>query len=274
MPPLACSVRDCRQPLIRQPTRWACANGHSFDIARRGYVNLLQPQDRRSDIAGDAPDAVRARARLADAGVGSTLQADIIAHALTCTAGIAQPVIVELGCGTGHLLRALAAATPSRRIGIDLSTAAIDIAAPHDRDTVWVVANADRRLPLLDASVDLVLSVHARRNPGEVARVLRAGRHAIVAVPADDDLIELRHLTQGQRLERDRVDALVAEYEPAFRVMSRTTSRVRQHVEGAGVRDLSRMTYRGVRHREAERLATVDGLDVTMASDVVVFGKR
>ena len=83
-------------------------------------------------------------------------------------------------------------------------TAAIERAARHFPDRIWVVANADRRLPLLDRSVDLALSIYGRRNPAEVARVLAAAGYLLVAVPAADDLIELRELVQGRRFERDR----------------------------------------------------------------------
>ena len=61
-PPLSCPVRDCGLALAAN-ARWApertfsCPAGHTFDIARRGYVNLLQPQDRKSSAAGDAREA-------------------------------------------------------------------------------------------------------------------------------------------------------------------------------------------------------------------------
>ena len=44
---LACSVRGCGRPLEKNDRALVCARGHSYDIARSGYVNLLQPQDRR-----------------------------------------------------------------------------------------------------------------------------------------------------------------------------------------------------------------------------------
>ncbi|MGH9695411.1 MAG: putative RNA methyltransferase, partial [Bryobacteraceae bacterium] len=46
-----------------------CARRHSFDIARSGYINLLQPQDRRSKQPGDTKAAIAARRRLHDRGV-------------------------------------------------------------------------------------------------------------------------------------------------------------------------------------------------------------
>ena len=66
---LLCPVRDCRLPLARAERRLTCPNTHSFDVARSGYINLLQPQDRRSKRPGDTPAAVQSRRRLHDLGV-------------------------------------------------------------------------------------------------------------------------------------------------------------------------------------------------------------
>ena len=45
---LRCTVRGCALPLARAADRWACASAHSFDVSRHGYVNLLQPQDKKA----------------------------------------------------------------------------------------------------------------------------------------------------------------------------------------------------------------------------------
>ena len=66
---LICPVRDCRLALAREEKRLGCPQGHSFDVARSGYINLLQPQERRSKQPGDTPTAVEARQRLHDQGV-------------------------------------------------------------------------------------------------------------------------------------------------------------------------------------------------------------
>ena len=76
---LACTVRGCAEPLKVDANRLVCAHGHAFDLARTGYANLLQPQDRKSVDAGDSRDAVAARRRLADAGVGAPLRDAIAA---------------------------------------------------------------------------------------------------------------------------------------------------------------------------------------------------
>jgi 23S rRNA (guanine745-N1)-methyltransferase len=156
-------------------------------------------------------------------------------------------------------------------IGIDLSTAAIEHAARYFPDRTWVVANADRRLPLLDGSIEVVLSLYGRRNPPEVARVLVPTGYLLVAVPAADDLIELRELVQGQRLERDRAAIVLAEHEPLFEPIDRSVVQETRELDRDAVLNLLRGTYRGVRRGDAERVAALTRMHVTLASELVVL---
>jgi 23S rRNA (guanine745-N1)-methyltransferase len=268
--PLACTVADCGQPLTRAGRTWTCPKGHAFDIARRGYVNLLQPQDRRSRHPGDTTEAVAARARLGVAGVGRHLIESLVER-IAAFDLLAEAVAVDLGCGTGEMLVALTGAQPVRGIGIDISAAAIDHAAGHGPAVTWVVANADRRLPLLDQGVDLVLSVHGRRNPAECTRVLRPEGLLLVAVPAPDDLIELRTLVQGVAVERSRVDDVLAEHADDFVLHDRFAARERRRLDRPALLDLLRSTYRGARASATEAVSTLTTLHVTLASDVVVL---
>jgi 23S rRNA (guanine745-N1)-methyltransferase len=266
---LACTVRGCGRPLERQARVLACAAGHTFDIARRGYVNLLQPQDRRSRSAGDSADALDARSALLDAGIGRAALDAIVER--TRSLPLEEPVIVDLGSGSGELLAALAASRPSVAIGIDLSAAAAERAARRFPDLTWVVANADRRLPIVDGGADLVVSLHARRNPSESARILRPSGHLIVAVPAADDLIELRALVGGSALPRERGDAVHAEHAPFFTLVDTTLVRVRHDLTRAQLLSALRGTYRGARRSAAPRLESLEAGSVTMATVVRVY---
>ena len=275
-PPLACTVRACGRPLRATDRRLSCDAGHSFDVARSGYVSLLQPQDRRSPSPGDSKEAVAARARLLHAGVGRAAIDAIVQAGLKAAGDVDGPLVaVDLGCGSGELLGALTAA---RRdvcgVGIDLSTAAVDAAARRFPDQTWVVANADRRLPLLDASVHVVLSLNGRRHPEECARVLAPRGSVVVAVPAADDLIELRAQVQGEGVPRERADAVVAEHAERFDVVERLAVRTRHRLEGDALRDLLRGTYRGARASVAGRVEALDALDVTVASELLVLSPR
>jgi 23S rRNA (guanine745-N1)-methyltransferase len=258
---------------MRRDRRFACPAGHSYDVARSGYVNLLQPQDRRSAAAGDSREALDARESLLASGVGRT-PIDALTTQIRSLHLADQAVVVDLGCGSGDALAALTARDTIVGIGIDLSTAAIERASRRFPDRTWVVANADRRLPLLDRSVDVVVSLHARRNPSEVARVLHESGHLLVAVPAADDLIELRELVQGQRVERDRSEVVLAEHDTLFELVERSVVRETQDLDRDGLVRVLTGTYRGVRHGLADRVAALTRMTVTLASEILLFRLR
>jgi 23S rRNA (guanine745-N1)-methyltransferase len=236
-------------------------------------VNLLQPQDRRSPDAGDSKAAVAARARLLGSGVGrSMVDAFVVRAAALDTRQ--NPLVCDLGCGSGDVLGTLATQRSVAGVGIDLSVAAIDDAAHRFPQLTWVVANADRRLPLLAESVNVVLSLHARRNPIECARVVAAGGFLLVAVPAPDDLVELRERIQGKPVLRDRGAALIAEHERLFTVVDRHVVRTRQHLGREQLIDVLHGTYRGIRAAAAAKVETLGDLDVTLASDLCLFQRK
>jgi 23S rRNA (guanine745-N1)-methyltransferase len=265
-------VRACGLPLVRETGRLACPRGHAYDIARSGYVNLLQPQDRRSLAAGDAKGVVQARADLIAAGVGRAL--------IERVAELAGPrvdsgdVAIDLGCGTGDALAALADRCRVSAVGIDLSATAADLAARRFPGVCWVVANADRRLPLVDESVAIALSLHGRRNAPECARVLGPRGQLIVTVPAGDDLVELRTAVHGRAVDRSRERSVRADYDEAFTLVERLS--VREHITllPDALRALLRVTYRGARSSAAPHLDALASLDVTLASDIYVFKRR
>jgi 23S rRNA (guanine745-N1)-methyltransferase len=291
VPPLLCTVRACRRPLIRGRRAFRCDRGHSFDIARDGYVNLLQPQDRRSRRAGDPREAVEARAALLHDGIGAgNMRAIVSAAALALPR--TSPIAVDLGSGSGEVLRTLAELRPICGIGIDLSTAAaahsarsVTLTQPPaltsqtsavavvsiSSELIWVVANADRVLPLADGSVDLIMSVQGRRNPAECRRILAECGRLLVSVPAPDDLVELRQAVQGAGTHRDRSEDLIRTHEPWFRVVELQRIEEKHVLEHEALLNLLRATYRGTRASMADSVTALTSLEVTLASDVVLF---
>ena len=278
-PPLACTVRGCGEPLERHGRTFGCGRGHVFDIAKRGYVNLLQPQDRKSLTSGDSKSAVEARARLLAAGAGRGVFDVFVDRAdgiLAAMAGGGRPasVVIDLGSGAGDVLGELAGRRAIAGVGIDLSVAAAEYASRRFPSITWVVANADRRLPLRSGTVDLVLSAHARRNPAECARVLSPGGTLLVAVPAEDDLIELREALHGTAVAYDRGEALVAEHQAAFTLHDRSTARERRPLDRDALLDVLRATYRGARRSAAAQADALTSIDVTFASELFLFRRR
>jgi 23S rRNA (guanine745-N1)-methyltransferase len=215
-----------------------------------------------------------ARERILAAGIGATNLDAIVAQAAALLASRRDGIVVDLGCGTGEALERTVVATGGwHGVGIDISVDAIERASRRVPASTWVVANADRRLPLVDASIALALSLNARRNAAECARVLIPGGYLLVAVPAPDDLIELRALVQGEGIARERADAVVHEHASFFTLVTRDTVREQHALQTAALRDLLAGTYRGAR-RSQQRHDELNALDVTLAADVLTFAKR
>ena len=231
-----------------------CPRGHSFDIARSGYINLLQPQERRAKHPGDTADAVAARRRLHDRGVTEPLRL-AIAEAMAATP---NDVVLDAGCGDGFYLGALNRETGFDAHGIDISITAVDAAARRYPGCEWVVANADRVVPYADQSFSIILSITARMNPGEFRRVLRDHGRLLIAVPAPDDLIELR----GSG--RDRVARTLDTFAHGFTLIDKCRASTCADLNASAVHDVLSSIYRPRQPRPAEAMRVTFSLDLLL----------
>ena len=250
MPQLLCTVRTCHLPLTREERRVVCPRGHAFDIARSGYINLLQPQQRRSRNPGDSAEAVAARRRFLDRG-----HAEPLLVAIRAMLPDAREIL-DAGCGEGHYLGSL-----GRGCGVDISTAAIELAARRYPQCEWIVANADRFIPYADASFDLVLSITGRMNADEFRRVIRDDGFLLVAVSAPEDLIELR----GRG--RDRAERTIETFSD-FELIKRERATTVAELTGEEVMDLRSAVYRPGRAGEGARHHTTS---ITLSLELLLF---
>jgi 23S rRNA (guanine745-N1)-methyltransferase len=240
--------------LVREPRRLLCPRGHSFDVARSGYINLLQPQDRRSRQPGDTAAAIAGRRRLHDGGVTEPLL-HAIAEMVAASPGDA---VLDAGCGEGFYLGTLARETGFDAHGVDISIPAVDAAARRYPGCQWTVANADRFLPYADRSFSIVLSITARMNAGEFRRVLRDDGRLVVALPAPEDLVELRGAG------RDRVARTVEAFADGFTLADRRRVATAADLDAAAVDDVLHSIYRPMRSQPAEAMRVTFSLDLLL----------
>jgi 23S rRNA (guanine745-N1)-methyltransferase len=251
---LLCPVRNCHLPLARDERRLLCARGHSFDVARSGYINLLQPQERRSKHPGDTPATLQARRRLHDQGVTAPLL-----HAIAeIIAASPSDIVLDAGCGEGFYLATLASRAGFTAHGIDISVPAIDAAARRYPGCEWIVANADRFVPYADRSFSIVLSITARMNASEFRRVLLDDGRLLVALPAPDDLIELRGAG------RDRVARTIETFAPHFTLVDHRRVTTTADLDAAAVHDVLLLIYRPMRSQPVEAMRVTFSLDLLL----------
>lgn len=251
---LLCPVRDCREPLLRDNHRIYCGRGHSFDVARSGYINLLQPQDRRSKEPGDTAAAVAARRRLHDRGITAPLLAGISQF----VAPSANDIVLDAGCGDGYYLGSLAGQIGFDGHGVDISVPAVEAAARRYKNCQWVVANADRIIPYVDQSFTLVMSITARMNAPEFRRVLRNVGRLLVAIPAPDDFIELR----GDG--RDRADRTIETFVQEFTLVDRRRVTTSADLDAGAVDDVLHSIYRPMQATPMQAMRLTFSLDLLL----------
>jgi 23S rRNA (guanine745-N1)-methyltransferase len=266
---LRCTVRGCGEILSRTGRALRCPRGHSFDMARSGYINLLGPQDRRSPRAGDSAAAVQARRRMTERGSEEWILREILA----VVDGLAspRPVILDVGCGEGFHLGSISSLREVEACGVDLSVPAIHLASRRYVLPLWVVANADRFLPFDDQSFDLVLSITARLPLPEIWRVLRPEGRLLVAVAGNDDLKELRQEILGSSTEANRGHRVMGQVDESLKLLRRWEGRSSMTADPEALRDIAAMTYRGGRAGRESRLAAIGSLELTASREFLLF---
>lgn len=183
--PVSARCPHCGEPLTEAERTFSCPSGHQFDRAREGYVNLLVGGRLPGGPKGDDDAMVRARRTVFDAGLYST-----IVEAVAEAVGAASAVL-DAGCGEGAYLAAACERAGASGWGVDISKAAVRLAARRHPGLRFAVASV-YRLPFADGSFDAVIDVFSPRPYDELLRVVRPGGRAVVVTPGPDHLHQLK----------------------------------------------------------------------------------
>lgn len=230
---LCCPV--CFQPLDPCGNVYRCENGHSFDVARQGYLNLLMVQQKRSLQPGDTREQVLSRRSFLDGGFYAPIAAALCQLAQDhCCSG---PVL-DVGCGEGYYSTRLAKALDAELTGLDISKEAVRCAAARYKDARWLCASA-AHLPVADGSAGLVTSLFALTVAGEFHRVLRPDGAFIQVLAAEDHLLGLKNIIYPELTHKEKNTAPAV---PGFRLIESRSLRFDFHVAGAQVQNLLSMT--------------------------------
>lgn len=231
LPLLRCP--HCAGPLDDRDGAVRCPSGHSFDVARQGYLSLLPPGGGTSTADGAA--MVQAREQFLGAGHYDAVS-EAVSDAVATAVGSGP--VVDVGAGTGHHLARVLDRVGGPGLALDLSKHAARRAARAHPRIGSVVADAWRALPVRDGTAGAVLSVFAPRSPAEAARVLVPGGRLVLATPTTDHLRELvaaHGLVTVDPDKQDRLDRQLAGWrlvarEPVHRTLALSGADVRAAV--------------------------------------------
>jgi 23S rRNA (guanine745-N1)-methyltransferase len=227
----------CGAGLARADGVVRCGMGHSFDLARQGYLSLLA-----GDAAhrGDSADMVAARERFLAGG-----HFDRLAEALAAAVEAAGPPprrIVDLGAGAGWYLAGLLDRLPAAAgLALDVSKPALRRAARAHPRMAAVACDVWQRLPLGDGVATAVLNVFAPRNPSETARVLRADGLAAVVTPVRHHLGELVEPLGLIGVEERKDERLAEQLAPDLEIVDTRRLEWRLSLDRSAARDAVEM---------------------------------
>ena len=193
----ACPI--CQENLALIESSLKCNNRHSFDLAKFGYVNLA-PQIKQS--ANYDKENFQNRQQILEAGFYQAIL-EGISH-LLATKPSAKTVL-DIGCGEGFYSRKLQEVHPDKTFyAFDISKDSVQIAAKSEPNWAvnWFVGDL-ARLPIKDASMDILLDIFSPANYGEFRRVLSKDGILIKVIPTENHLKEIRQMVQDQLTKKD-----------------------------------------------------------------------
>lgn len=192
----------CHQVITQHGKQFSCINNHSFDVSNQGTLHLVKAHTHKE--RGDSKLQIEARNQFLKSHAY-----DAILNAVnTVLQDLSFLNLADCGCGEAYYTQALAQNFPTKQFyGFDLSKEALKLAKKQS-NLQYVVANI-KDIPLMDHSVDLVLSMFAPLYLEEVKRILTPGATLIVVSPASHHLLELKQALYEKVIlneVKDRVD--------------------------------------------------------------------
>ena len=190
---LICSV--CTKPLKKEARRYLCENGHSFDAAKEGYVNLLRT-NKSGDLMGDDKLSARSRRDFLNKGYYSALK-DALCEIFADKKGN----VLDICCGEGYYTSALGQNTSLKMFGFDISREMVRLAAKRGNGTYFVANMA--AILVADASMDHAIHLFAPFQEKSFSRVLKPGGYLYSVVPGRYHLWELKQTLYDTPYEND-----------------------------------------------------------------------
>ena len=259
----------CAAPFERVGGVFRCSGGHSFDIAKEGYVNLLTGS-RSGALTGDSADMARCRRAFLSKGFFDALSNELCRIAEKY--GVKGSVL-DICCGEGHYSSFFKNHIPeSNVLGFDLSREMVKRAAKQNKNVGYAVANMTS-VPVPDGSVDCAFHLFAPFCESEFMRILSPNGILISVVAGAEHLIELKNLLYDKPYPNDVHDPsdggaeIIEEYDLKDKIALRSNE---------DIRALFNMTpyCRHTPTSGIQKLSQTDRLDVSLCFHVFIFGKR
>ena len=233
----ACPI--CQENLTLVESSLKCNNRHSFDLAKFGYVNLA-PQIKQS--ANYDKKNFQNRQQILEAGFYQAIL-EVVSDLLSNSKN--AKTILDIGCGEGFYSRKLQERHPDKTFyAFDISKDSVQIAAKSEPNWAvnWFVGDL-ARLPIKDASMDILLDIFSPANYGEFRRVLSKDGILIKVIPTENHLKEIRQKVQDQLTNKEYSNQDIKNhFQNNFTILSSKTTSLTKPITAEQLQALLSMT--------------------------------
>lgn len=265
---LLCPV--CQQNLTDGASAFICENGHTFDKAREGYVNLLAGRHKQGSLIGDNRDMAKARRRFLEKGYYDFLAKELVRllHEFHKENG----TILDISCGEGYYTDFLRRGTKADVLGFDISKEMIRLAAKKYKDILFFVANI-ASIPLQSGSIDAGVQICAPFHEKEFCRILKKDGVLLSVVPGKRHLWGLKEILYASPYENQPDNSVY----PSLTLADTVNIRKTAVIEGQeAIADLFAMTpycYK-TSEQDKQKLLSLTSLTTELSFDIRIFKKE
>lgn len=256
----------CQENLVLVETSLKCSNRHSFDLSKFGYVNLA-PQIKQS--ANYDKENFQNRQQILEAGFYQAIL-EVVSGLLSNSKN--AKTILDIGCGEGFYSRKLQERNPDKTFyAFDISKDSVQIAAKSEPNWAvnWFVGDL-ARLPIKDASMDILLDIFSPANYGEFRRVLSKDGILIKVIPTKNHLKEIRQKVQDQLTNKDYSNQDIKNhFQDHFTILSSQTSSLTKPITAEQLQALLSMTPL-LFHVNQSKIDWSDLTEITIEAEILV----
>ena len=262
----AFSCPICQENLTLVESSLKCNNRHSFDLAKFGYVNLA-PQIKQSTNY-DKENFQNRQQILEDGFYQAILEvvSDLLARSKTST------TVLDIGCGEGFYSRKLQESHSDKTFyAFDISKDSVQIAAKSEVNWAvnWFVGDL-ARLPITDASMDILLDIFSPANYGEFKRVLKENSLLIKIIPTENHLKEIRQKVEKQLTNKDYSNQNIKNhFQEHFTILSSQTTSLTKTITAEQLQALLSMTPL-LFHVDQSKIDWSDLTKITIEAEILV----
>ena len=264
----------CKKKIRFHAGGLVCKKEHTFDIASKGYVNLLQ---QTKTFKGYNASFFKSRRAFFGAGYYDHIVDEVVDTVGRLFGDMEELVVLDAGCGEGGYSAALETSLAARGVNsqvlaFDIAADAIKVAAGND-NVKWMIADITN-IPVKDDVVDCILDVFTPANYKEFNRVLKDNGYLVKVVPGSDHLKELRAVVSDQLQNKEYSNEEVTDYfEGHYELVSRVKCAKTQELSGENLENLVRMTPL-LFDVDKSKLALSGVKEITIEGEVLVGRKK